>query len=247
VRRLWPWAVPVLMVPAAVAIGYAEGILPGGGDFSYWRAALLAPLIIAYALAIDPFVRRLRTGAERAIRPLTGIEEDAWQRMVTESEARGKMRSRLTSLAFGAGVVVVFHAWTAPFSKPLWAAYGIVSQAMMFSFIGWYAYHSIARAILLSRLQRNPLRLDLFESGQLEPVARWGLGVSFVFLLGIAVSIAFLPVEVLLMWENVVVCGALVAVAVLAFFMTMWTGPWPRRRPANWPWLALTWQRCLES
>ncbi|MFC2059155.1 hypothetical protein ACFLTS_05930 [Chloroflexota bacterium] len=101
------------------------------------------------------------------------------------------------------------------------SAYDVVTQTVLFGLLGWLIYSSFADNRYLSRLSRQHLNLDIFDTGTLTPIAYSSLGFSLAFIGGISLSLVFQTQEDLLMWNNITVYIILVCFTVLLFFLSM--------------------------
>jgi hypothetical protein len=93
---------------------------------------------------------------------------------------------------------------------------------ILFGLLSWLIYSSFTGSRYLSRLSRQHLNLDIFDTGVLTPIARSSLGFSLAFIGGISLSLVFQTQEDLLMWNNITVWVILVCFTVLLFFLSMW-------------------------
>jgi hypothetical protein len=108
--------------------------------------------------------------------------------------------------------------------QPVWlSAYDVATQMILFGLVSWLIYSSFNGSQYLSRLSRQHLNLDIFDTGMLTPVARSSLGLSLAFIGGISLSLVFQTQEDLLMWNNITVWVVLVCFTVLLFFLSMWS------------------------
>ena len=84
-------------------------------------------------------------------------------------------------------------------------------------------YSSITGARQFSQLTRQNLKLDIFNTKVLAPVAHSSLGVSLAFIGGISLSLVFQTQESLLVWYNILIYAVLVLATVVIFFLSMWS------------------------
>jgi hypothetical protein len=93
----------------------------------------------------------------------------------------------------------------------------------MFALLGWLAFSGLESSRRISRLARRQLKIDIFATGKLVPVANWSLGVSLAFVGGISISLIFQPLDSLRNWQVAVFYACLILVAVVVFFLSMWS------------------------
>lgn len=201
-----------------VLVAYLEGYFTDGIDWSFWRAGLQS-VIIVYILLIFPFIQRLW---ERALQSLRLLVPQPEQAEIMDHITRYNRCWEWTALFLGA---VFFMAINQPWNWiKVWAdSYTIIINMIMFGLLGLLIYSGLSGTIRLARLNRQYLKLDIFDTGLLVPVARWSLSVSFAFVGGISLSVLFQPFENLQSVDNIITYSILVCVTVLLFFTSMWS------------------------
>jgi hypothetical protein len=101
--------------------------------------------------------------------------------------------------------------------------YSSAADALMFALLGWLVYNGLDGALSISRVTRRHLKLDIFATNKLVPVANMSLGISLAFLGGVSIAIAFQPLQTMLHWQTAMIYAILVGVAIVIFFLSMWS------------------------
>jgi hypothetical protein len=105
-----------------------------------------------------------------------------------------------------------------------WAdIYMLVTSITMFSLLGLLIYGGLSSTLRLTQLYRHHLKIDIFDTGLLVPIAHWSLSVSLAFVGGISLSVVFQPLENLREIQNIIIYSILICVTVLLFFTSMWS------------------------
>ena len=201
----------VLLLSLLILIAYLSGSFSGHVDWGFWRLGL-QPAIIVYVLVIYPLMGRLWNSATQALqRLLPQPDQNGMVAKITRYDRRWEW----TALLLGA---VFYLALSQPWN---WVAewldvYSLVTSILMFGLLGLLIYGGLADTMRLAQLSRQHLEIDVFDTGQLVPVARWSLSVSLAFVGGISLSVAFQPRGALLAWSSITIYSILVGVTVLA-------------------------------
>jgi len=170
---------------------------------------------------IYPFMWRLGERAIQAFRPLLSLEENAFNQLVSEMNKPNRLREWVAALIGAVFWLVLSQPWS---WVDQWKdTYGIVTNVIMFGLLGWLIYSSITGSQSLTRLSSQPLKLDIFDTGQLIPIARSSLGVSLAFIGGISISLIFQTQKNLREWNTITIYAVLVLATVLIFFLSMWS------------------------
>lgn len=201
-----------------VLVAYLEGNFTDGVDWSFWRLGL-QPAIIVYIFIMVPFIQRLWN---RALQSLQSLLPQPEQLEIIEKVAGYNRRWEWIALLLG---VIFFVALGQPWSWDMrWTdVYGLVTSVLMFGLLGLLIYNGLSSTLRLAQLYRQHLKLDIFDTGLLLPVARWSLSVSFAFVGGISLSVIFQPLENLRETQSIIIYSILICVTVLVFFTSMWS------------------------
>jgi hypothetical protein len=208
-----------------VGTAYLGRVLSGPFDYELWSEGLTAPVLVAYVLAIQPILRRLRERAIEAFRPLVQLDDREFSQLLAEAALFNR---RYESLAVGlslAGTLLLSRPWD--LRGPFWAGESgwlmlndIASAVILWGLLGWFAYSSLASTRLFSQLRLHTADVNVFELDFLEPIGRWSLGIALAFMGGNTLSLLFLPGRALDA-QIVVVYVPLILVPVLVFFLNM--------------------------
>jgi len=220
-RLSWYWTTTIIAVVILLSLILVAYLEDAFNQWDFWRVGLTAPSIIIYILLIYPFMWRLGERAIQAFRPLLSLEENAFNQIVLEINKTNRLRELAAALIGAVFWLVLSQPW-------IWVdqwidTYEVVTSVLMFGLLGWLIYSSIIGSRSLSRLSSQPLKLDIFDTGQLIPIARSSLGVSFAFIGGISLSLVFQTQENLSEWNTITIYAVLVLATVLIFFLSMWS------------------------
>ncbi len=227
-RLPWYWATAVVaavLLLFLILATFLDGVINDLSTWRFWQNNLEGPILITYILVIYPFMWRLRERAIQAFRPLLPLDEDAFNRLAAEV-ATPKRRWEWTSVLIGVGVTCVLgQPWNLPWGPgELWlSVYLVITGPLMNGLLAWLIYDTLAGAVRINRLSRRDLKLDIFDTELLIPIARWSLGISLAFVGGISLSLVFGTQESLLRWQSITMYVILVCVTVLIFFISMWS------------------------
>jgi hypothetical protein len=220
--------VELILISVLVGAAYLEGVLAHAFDASFWRTSLVWPAVIAYALLTGPLSRRWRNGAIQAFRPLVPLDDDDFQRMLTEASIFNRRRE-WSAVGIGAGIILVLGVVTGIQASAeglgwLLTLYGLLAAGLTCGLIGLAIYSSMAGTKLLTELSRYPLNVSVHDLASLEPIARWSLGTTLTYIGGITLSLLFLPREAFqAVGLIIVIYVPLTLTAVLVFFLNMST------------------------
>jgi hypothetical protein len=106
--------------------------------------------------------------------------------------------------------------------RPL-AYYAAATDILMFGVLGLLVFDSMNSTLRISQLAMRHIKVDIFETRKLIPVANWSLGIALAFVGGISISIAFQPINNLLQETNIILYASLILVAVVTFFLSLWS------------------------
>lgn len=218
-------AVGLGLVLLLVGTAYLDGVLPGPFSYELWSGGLMAPVLIAFVLLIQPSVKRLRESAIKAFRPLVLLDDEGFNRMLAEAPLFNRRSEWLAIGLSLAGILLLTRPWD--LGGPFWARgsgwhvpYEVVSEGLLWGLLGWFAYSSLASTRLFSQLRRHTADVNVFELEFLEPIGRWSLGIALAFMGGNTLSLLFLPWSSLSI-EIILIYIPLILVPVLVFFLNM--------------------------
>ncbi len=206
---------------AIVVVLWAEGLLPELRNLEMWRNAYLYPGVTVYLLAVQPVLGRFRDHALEAFRPLSEMGDEDFDRFKMETPVFTPW-VELASVVAGAGIgYAILQPWASEFPGPWAAVYVWATIGIMFALLGWVIQIGLAMALLLAKLHRLPLRIDIFEPSALYPIGAWGLAMSLTVIGAITVSMVFMAPETLRSWQTLTIYSLMTASAVAVFFLTL--------------------------
>jgi hypothetical protein len=206
-------AILLSVPPALAAYGYGETRQRHGAVL--WMLGLNS-VILVYILSVHPVMHRRWV---RARRSLEVLQAHAGSAIPAETAAR---RGEWAAMMLGAlaGLAV---ARRGPAGEAWLWLYSEGVSALMFSLLAAAIYGSVMRSRQLAAYLRSGLELKVFDAHLLTPFAKWGQGLSLVFVGGISLSLLFQSYQSLRSLEGVMIYGCLVVVAMTLFFMCTWT------------------------
>ena len=230
-RMPWYWAtaiVAAVLLLSLILMAYLDGFFVLGialSKWDFWRHYLDSPILIIYILIVYPFMRRLRDQAIQAFRSLLPQGEGVSNRLAMETfipKRCWEWVAVLVGIAFWIPIEQITGWWWG--TGTFWLnVYQVVTFPLLFGLLGWLIYDTLTGTLRLSRLSRQDLKLDIFNLGQLIPVARSSLGISLVIIGGISLSLVFETRKTLLQWDDMTIYAILICATVLAFFLSLWS------------------------
>jgi hypothetical protein len=226
-RLPWYWAtvlVAAVLLSLLILVTFLNGDTSYFMDPGFWRSLLDGPVMITYILVIYPFMWRLFKQAVEVFRPVLPIEEGDFNRLALEVSAPNR-RWELAAVLMGAALAVVLsQPWSVSLSADLWLnVYELILQMLLFGLLGWLIYNTLAGTLRIARLSRQELKLDIFDTELLAPIALWSLGISLAWVGGISLSLVFQTWEGMSEWDDITIYAILVSATVLVFFLSMWS------------------------
>lgn len=203
----------------AAALDGVLGIFLGSG---LWHFSLLPAVVILYILIISPIMARADIGVVDALRPLVLLDDDSFDQLVADAS---HLNPAAEILAFGAGAA--FGAWQGrdwlAETGFFWLGlYVPLSAALMFGLLGWTIYAAVYTTRVTMVLNRQPMRIDIFDTEPFRPIGRQSLVSALAFIGGIVLAIIFgMSWESISDWRNWILFFLLALVPVLIFFLNM--------------------------
>jgi hypothetical protein len=204
---------------------FLDGAINDLSTWRFWQNNLEGPVVIIYILVVHVFMWRLRERAIQVFRPLLLLDEDDFNRLAAKTSAPNRRRE-WTSVLIGVGFVVVLgQPWNLGWGSGelWWSVYLVITGSLMNGLLAWLIYDTLTGVFRINRLSRRDLKLDIFNTELLTPIARWSLGISLAFVGGISLSLVFGTQESLLRWQSITMYVILVCVTGLIFFLSMWS------------------------
>jgi MFS family permease len=227
-RLPWGWAaaaVTVFILLLGILAVSLDGESAKLSDWEFWRNNIVGLLLIPYMLAIPFFVWRLRERAIQAFRQLLPQDEKDFNRLaaeVTTPKRRWEWVSVLIGISFAA---TVGAPWNLPWESGnlWWSVYMVIVNVGSNGLLAWLIYDTLTGAVRINRLSRLDIKVDIFDTELLTPIAFWSLGISFFFAGGICLSLIFQTQDELLRWQSIIMYVILIFATVLMFFISMWS------------------------
>ena len=229
-RMPWYWATAIaaaVLLIFLILVVYLDGFFVLGtavSELNFWRHLLDSPVMAIYILMVYPLMRRLRNRAIQVFQPLLSREEGVSDQLTTEVFMLSRRRewgAVLIGIVFWIVVEQPWGWWWGP--GTFWInMYGVATFPLLFGLMGWLIYDTLAGTLHIYRLGRHDLKLDIFDTGLLTPIASSSLGISVAFIGGISLNIVFQTGDTLRQLDDIIIYSILVCVAVLAFFLSMW-------------------------
>lgn len=224
-RQRSPWITAgigllLILIPAGAA--YLDGVLGELFSDGHWRPLFLEPVVTIYILIVAPILARKETDAIKALRPQVLLDDARFDRLVAEASQLSPIGE---GIAFGAGAAFglwVGRLWISDIDLFWLTLYLPLSASLMFGLLGWTIYYAVGGTRLIAAIQRQPLRIDIFDTKPFEPIGRQSLAAALVFVGGIALGMLFgLGGDSIFAWQNWVMFACLAVVPVLIFFLSM--------------------------
>jgi len=227
-RRLripWRWATVVvagILFSLLILAGYLDGDFSQQSIGGFWRVGLQGPVLIVYILVVYPFVFRLWKPAVEAFRPLVSMSENQFNRLSTEITTVNRRREWIAVFIGMILFLVIQRIWLGYVDQWI-EVYQIATELILFGIMSWLIYSSIKGSRNIARLGKQNLKIDIFDTKLLSPVARQSLANSLVFIGGISLAMLFETQETLIEWQSVVIYSILVLSTIIIFYISMWS------------------------
>lgn len=223
-----PWSrviagVGVALLLLLVGVHALDGVFlqssaAGLSGFELLPLAVILYVLLAYHLLIPPL-----TSAVNVFQPLMGVDEEIFHYLVAEKSTLNRRREWLF-IGIGAlgGLLMGVRLWDGPDYAAWTRLYWLLTAALSLGLLSWGIYASLAYAGMMAELHRLPVQLDIFNPQPLEPIARWSLGLSMLFIGGITLSLLLVPDrQMLVRGEWIVLYSVMLVVPILVFFLTL--------------------------
>lgn len=227
-RLSWGWATVTITV-VLLLLGILAVLLDGTSDklvnWDFWQDNIVGLMLIPYMLAIPFYVWRLRERAIQAFRQLVPPDEDDFNRLAAEVTTP-KRRWEWVSVLIGIGFTATVGApWTLPWESGhlWWSVFMVITNIGSNGLLAWLIYSTLTDTVRVNRLSRLDIKVDIFDTELLTPIAYWSLGISFFFIGGICLSLIFQTQDELLRWQSIIMYTVLTIATILMFFTSMWS------------------------
>lgn len=203
----------VLLLPLLL-MAYTPGPFAAVAPKSLWRLSM-APALIAFILAIHPWLQSRWRLAIDALRPL------ALQPDIVDQDFIAFGLGAWIALLLGAALAV-WITRSVPVTGWLFI-HTLATNVILFGLMALAIYDSLRRTRHLKRVVAAGLALDLFDRHLLTPLARFGQSVSLTFVGGICLSLIFQSAANLYSVQSLVIYSIMIVVALTLFFSSIWS------------------------
>lgn len=213
-----------ILLALLILVTFINGNIHYFLELSFWRSLLDGPVMITYILVVYPFMWRLYKQAVEAFRSISPMEENNFNRIVAQI-TKPNRQWELAFLFIGAVFALLLNVpWNTSISSDIWLKiYELILSMLLFGLLGWLIYDTVVGTMRIARLSHQDLKLDMFDTGLLAPVAVWSLGISLAWVGGISLSLVFQTWESIKQWQTILIYSILVSATVLVFFLSMWS------------------------
>lgn len=222
-RPLWQTiCISLLLLLAPLGAISADGMWDSVLLWGNLRLYFVAPVVIVYILFVSQWMSKSDSNLTKAFRPLLLIDDDGFDALVHKA-ASLKPKHQLLALMGGLLIGVWISLPWVRATQTFWLRlYVPVSLCLMWGLLAWIIYSSMAGTKLIRVLHQQPFRVDILDIKPFEPMGRYSLVNSLVFVGGIILGLLFgLDMENILSWQNWLVYLPLMCVPVVIFFLNM--------------------------
>jgi hypothetical protein len=222
-RPIWATlALSLLILLLPLAAAYLDGILKSILNLGLMRPLLTPSVVIVYILVVSPWMNRVDADVIQALRSQSLLDSAAFDQLARKTIY---IQPRYEILAFMIGVIL--GAWTGAmgggsFSQGWLYFTWLLLDSLMFGLLAWLIYVSVAGTRQTAAIQRQSLRIDIFDIRPFEPIGRQSLLLALIFIGGITLSMVFSfnpsSLRVPLFW---IINLPLALVPVMVFFLGM--------------------------
>lgn len=214
--------VSLILISIPFIMVYLDGTFVEFLQNGQLRFFLLPPCLIIYIWIISPIMSDLGNQELNAIRTVVATDDMTFNQLSKEA-SRVKPIYEIIAFGFGVGLGLLTASATDFGEQLRWLeAYWYTSLALMYGFLFWTIFHSIASTRVNNVLLRQPLNLNILDTVSLEPIGRQGLLLALVFVGGITLSLLltfqFANLSSPYFWVTNIV---MILITVLIFFLSM--------------------------
>lgn len=215
---LIPLALALFILP--VIFAFIDGIFD---QFHLlWRIIYVQPTIILYILILGPVLKRANEDVIIGLRPIVKLSDEEYNQVIAENS---RIDPRGEYIAVAAGLLIGFVMnWGAVLGvrAPLTQTYKLITTVVMYTGIIWALYLAIASSRLTKEIFRQPIDVDIFDLRPFEPIGRESLMVSFAFIVGATIAMAFtITPDLVLTIESIIVYFLFALMTIVVFYANM--------------------------
>jgi hypothetical protein len=217
-KILVPLVLVLLILPVILLIG--DGIFDQ--LHLLWRMLYVQPIIILYILILTPILQRANGDVIIGLRPIIQLTDEEFNQVVTE-KSRIAPRSELAAIAIGLLIGILMNIGTSTgVHAPLTNTYKLITTILMYTGITWALYLAVASSRLTKEIFHQPIDVDIFDLRPFEPVGRESLMLSFAFIIGATIGMAFsITAELILTIESIIVYIVFALMTIVVFYANM--------------------------
>ena len=217
-KVLIPLAIVLFVTPVITAL--IDGIF--GQFHQLWRVIYIQPTIIVYILLLTPFHQRANRDVIVGLRPIIKLTDEEYNDMVVE-KSRINPRGEYIALAIGLLIGFLMNMGASMgVQAPLTYTYKLITTIIMYTSIIWALYVAVASARLNKEIYRLPIEVNIFDLRPFEPIGRESLVLSFSFIVGATIAMAFsITAELVLTVENIVIYLIFAGMTIVVFYANM--------------------------
>jgi hypothetical protein len=187
------------------------------------RAQFIYALLLVYVLLTIPILERACERVVRALRPVTQLNDAAFQAVVDRASSVASAKELLAftvGMAVGLTINVLFEPL--PESPSSLDIYAYWSRVGIFGVIGW-GFYTIPRGVRVTNaLLKQPTAVDPFDMAPFEPIGRQSLLLALTVLGGAVLSLLSASIYNRSLWlEYLFVYGTGVIGVFILFFWSM--------------------------
>lgn len=208
----------LLILP--VILSMVDGIFD---QFSHlWSILYVQPTIILYILILTPILQRASKKVIIGLRPIVKLTDEEFNQVVAEKsriDPRGEYAAIFIGLLIGLimniGATIDVHA-------PLTKTYKLITTLIMYTGITWALFLAVASSRLTKEIFRQSIEVNIFDLRPFEPVGRESLLLSFAFIVGATIAMAFsITAELALTIESIIVYIIFALLTIVVFYANM--------------------------
>ena len=187
-----------------------------------WFRPFFPPIVTVYILMVIQVLQRTRENVALSLRPLVQVNDEMFIAVVRRT-CRANPVGELVGFGIGAAFFLMIEGRFRGGPGHYWISlYYYIVSFIMFGAIGWSVYAVITITQLTNTLLRQPIEIDIFDVGPLEPIGMQSLYLSLSFLGAAVLSLPSNPYP-LFSWQNIVIYSVLTFITVLVFFVNMYS------------------------
>lgn len=222
-RPLWAnILISLLLILAPIGAVALDGLWEVIMQQGQWRPLMTAPVVILYILAVSRWLAASDATMLSAFRPVVQIDDEAFERMV-RSASHISLAGEIIAISVGmlSGLAISLP-WLRGLNTFWLRVYVPLSQVLMNGLLAWIIYGAVVSTRLMTTLHRQPLKVDILDIKPFEPVGRYSLTLSLVFVGGVALGFVFgMDFTHIFSWQAWAFYLPLLTLPFIIFFLNM--------------------------